>query len=194
MIRKLLIITAVASVVSANAFALDIKNGKLLSHKEWATSTNIKFSFKDSNKKQMLPNILANKKISDNMPEDTDVAIAQNRFEDVVGLTNQSMTISGESWVTLQNESNKQQNYTVQTYLCIYNFNDVICAISKDELELYPKGSVSISKVPQIETTFKDSGGHPAYVYNVIYRDGSPVFLGVADGTINILEQLPQRK
>ena len=180
--KKILLGLMLASVASANSFAMEIMHGKLISHKEW-TKGNIKASFKDI---QIKPASLTALKLKDAVGVDTDVVSANSYTFPYVAnnvVVNQDVTIWGESNVYIINNSSVQKTYVITTYLEIAPpCTNVICAIeltaaSQDTVTLDPNGGlVGFKRQPYTHMNFSSAGKGWYHVATTVQVDGGTVF------------------
>lgn len=181
---NILISALLASSIGTNTFALEIVDGKLLGHKEWATNDKIQFSFKEVIKKNnKIENIstLIKKKLG--ATQETIYASNQIDGEE---LKDNTQTIFSSSSIDLYNYSNVKQIYSIETQLCRiivwqHKETEYECASAEDQITLFPQGTASYLSNPKIILAKIPSDasivGEIAGILNKIYRDGTPVFI-----------------
>lgn len=158
--RKILIALSILSLASSQAFAIEITDGKLISHKESTTGAPNKVSFKELKATKYELSKLKNK--FSNHYVYAAAKASEMRWDESIGY----MFAAGEQRYHITNFTDSHQTYKIEKSLCIYKASgaDVkaveTCHISDDEIELAPNGSFS-------ENIMTDLYGH-------IIKDSDP--------------------
>lgn len=159
---RLLLGSLMISAISANTFALDIKNGKLLSHKEW-TKGNITASFSETTEKNAkidLRQVLAKKGLPGNGSE---VIYALNDIQDTSGIVGQSVNFSGDNQTVIINQTIFPHTYKItNTIGTCYFGSSTECqyeyAASEDTVSVNPNSGINLMLTPHAIKAFNTAG------------------------------------
>lgn len=176
--KKLILTSCIAMAVLAatQTFALEIRNGKITSHKEWTTG-NAKAIFKNTS----LP-------ISKSKVTSRDGESAAIDLDVVHGAVGQPVTWMPRTYAYHHNIGQESETVTYLVSVCTaLTENDTDCSHYYDVVELAPGGEMFGGATPEMTTTFDKAGSYPIYATVQINGDaqivaGAESRVIVADG------------
>lgn len=155
---KLLLSLAIASLVSANSFALEIYKGKLVKHQEWTTGGAKGFFKSGVVKSSFKSHVMSGHKNSEPYMEASSITKSMKTFVDVPTI------VSGEHQVFMNNDSDASQTFTYSLSLCAeVSANQTRCVRYYDELTLEPGGYAISSAEPVLSEAFVAPGTYEIF-------------------------------
>lgn len=178
---KLIISMAIAAAVGSNAFALDISNGKVISHKEWATA---------GAKAAYLPGTKSRQSIQDikGMKLSASSNAVYSDTESTTARIGEPVTVGNDGYIWIYNSSESTQNYQFNYSICAeQNANITECVYSEDRIELQPHGYLSDSRKPTVTMKYDTPGSYNIYASAFYMSDnGWTRVFGDSAGTITV--------
>jgi hypothetical protein len=182
MSKKLLIALSIAAL-SSQAMAMQITNGKLISHKTW-TRGNVTGSFAQATTKSIDPKRqLAESKMKNSRKDmQMGTIITSNHMEimngDSIGTINMPVDLPGHSATTIENSTDAPLTYKITTEqaICYYGQADNCkydSVTTVDEIALNPQGTVTMEQYPIMTKTFDAYGDGYAAVDQTIEVEGT---------------------
>ncbi len=192
------------SLLTAQSYAVEIKNGKLLSSKEWTTPNTKGFAIKHDGKQlasikkrlDMIKQALTTQhiKTSDQSTYvasiSTPITVAANKVADISGL----------GLFGIANLSPETQMYLAMTTVCVDSAPGVNnCTFHTDEMQLDANSGAYGINEPVVQTTFAEPGN---YTYSVtmsiaqFMEEGYYQFTDISDsiGTITVTDGSDDKK
>ncbi len=156
---KLFISAIAAAAMASNAFAVEIKNGRLLSHKEWTTgSATASFSPGTKTLQDILRKHPQMKSIS-SLP--TSVA---SDARPTTGRVGETIAANNDGFVFVVNDTEETREYRYTILMCAQKTDNMQeCAYSFDHIELEAGGVFYASKLVALKVKFDKPGLYEAY-------------------------------
>lgn len=164
---KSLIALAIASLISANLFALEITKGHLIKHKEWVTG-NAKVTFKQG--KHALDRNSHQKHFDGH---EVAYNFVSSGLEAQTGVVGSATKIDSEHFFHIFNQTNAVQKYFYNFTVCADTYMNGTqeheqCAHYYDEIELQPGGIASSNIVPELELFYDTAGRYSVSAYSSV--------------------------
>jgi hypothetical protein len=151
---KSIVCGTLAILACTQVFALDITKGHLISHKEWTTG-NAKGHFVASNAQAFQKSKMMGDPVTNSNNE------SYTNIDVVNTVSNMPVTITGNNYVRISNDSDMTQHYRVSYRTCsqIDPTRDIEdCIFYSDIIALEPHGSFSDMKAPELQETYNVPG------------------------------------
>ena len=178
------------SMFSAASFSMDIKNGKLISHKEWSTG-DIKGSFKDAVNKNSKTEYLRS---HTNRHMRNEIAIT-NDINSTYNVAGEESIFSGQAQVVILNGDPLPHTYKIKNVVSICymrakeqcEFEDYVT--SEDVVNLDSDGFIFFYKIPKVMKKFDSAGYGWARIETFVEKDNtSGVFSTARLSEFNIMD------
>lgn len=179
--KKVLFCSTLAVLFISNSFALDIHQGKVLSHKEWSTN-NVKAIFKDVNSNKTSTNF------SNENPPITIISEITSKIEPTTATTSLPAIISSTQKLFVRNQTTSLQHYSYSFEMCTWteHHDQSQCAYYDDEFELQPNGYAELNKKPELHIQFTKAGSYMTWATAYLWCDNSTY--SSSTNTINITD------
>lgn len=176
---KLLSGFILTTMISANAFALEIKNGKLLSHKERTTAPSSTEFLAKKNETLL------------NNSNQSESYVTLARLFTTSGTVGQPTKVESTQTVAFRNNSDGTQVYSIVRRLCV--FTELKCQETEDKIQLDAGGEVWGGKSLTLEIVFKKPGNQTIAMQTYVFKradDGEfhPRNASIYSGDISIAE------
>jgi len=181
---KSLVCLAFASIVSVQAFALEIYKGHVISHKEWSTG-NAKGAFVAghmTNQSLRLTRPVASR-------GEGDFVSSYSHISSSSGKAGVPAIVIGDGMVYIANGSQGSKQYAYQYTVCAEIADKTEqCLYSYDEIELDADGYFQESRQPQLQLTFATPGDYHILTATMIMGEHglSSIVNSTSDGIISI--------
>lgn len=152
---KLLSSFLLISIASMNAYALEIKNGKLINHKEWKMLTSTKSLVEKTRTESLSASNMPQKQaaFSDSMLR------IHNMILPAIGNVGESTKIESYQATLVFNVSDGTSVYRIERIICAEGFVGTSeCLSTEDDFQLDPGGVILDSQTPSINLVFQKAG------------------------------------
>lgn len=173
--KKLILCLGIASIISTQAFALEIYKGHITSHREWTTGNSKGYFIPMDSRKQLSTKMNQSSKEQcggDSFRLSHDISPITAKVGDFV-------TVKGYHAIYMENKSEIRKNYKYTHMLCTMTSQDTLqCASYEEGVELEPRGYIASSSESKMPLTFDKAGQYHTSVRTNIE--------GVSDTQISI--------
>jgi hypothetical protein len=198
--KRKILFTAMLSLLTAQAFSMEITKGKLISHKEWTTDKRIVGHLQELK--------LTKSKAFHYQSKDVasfDSIKAKAEMPSFFSNVNTDTTLHGDTIVDISNYTEKEQTYNITREICTYlipnqlHVNDDpvpnppnplgICFVAWDVISLDPSGRIQLNQSPTASMKYAKPGVYQLSTEIQVGRradSDETLFSSSADSTITV--------
>lgn len=170
-----LLVSAILVSLTTSAFAIEITNGKLISHKEWTTDNSIKLAVKPSDKNL---NLAILKKSGSYLPEY--IFIRDDLDKTMKVVVGSEIKLSGTTMTFISNSHTTPHKYKIVTEICGALPSD-ICGHTEDVVTLNPYGTIQLNSAPTLSINYDTAGSRYILLSTQVIRDNEELKFSSSD-------------
>ncbi len=186
------------SLLSWSVSAMQIKGGKLISHKEWSVGKVVKGSVKEIPLQKMRK---LNVNFPDPVPTINNISVYEQMNIPSIGmvLPNTDVTFNGFYNIFLTNQDSTQKTYWITNAVNVQMpcSGSEICPVtshfSQDMVTLDPGGNLSLSGAPSLTVNATEPGYLYSWVQTSVVANDSATGFSTGSSDVNVLVLTPSK-